>query len=237
MTGGTPLDVSVVVPTYNGQHGLAALCRRVAATLNAGGWRWELLLVDDASPDDTALQMPLLQRAHPQLRYLRQAVNVGQHRATVLGLAAAEGLVVVTMDDDLQQAPESIPLLLAALKPGVQVAVGRFERPAHAAWRRLGSRLLALTLQRARQGEPVPLAITSFKAFRRDAARHVVAQVPDGPFYLAKVMLACLPRDSLVNVSVPHHARLHGRSNYGPLRLLRLAWQALRGRVRRGRVV
>ena len=224
-------DVTVVVPTYNGQSSLRELTLRVAQTLDRMGLHWELLLIDDASPDETQLLGPRLQEAQWRVRYLRLPANVGQHRATVMGLQLATGRVVVTMDDDLQQPPESIPRLLAALKPGVQVAIGRFDRSAHTAWRRAASEALAWMLHRQRG--PEALAITSFKAFRQEAAARVVAQVPEGSFYLARVIQAALPRASLVNVSVPHHRRVHGHSNYGPGGLLRMAWRALRGKVAR----
>lgn len=231
---GTP-DVSVVVPTYNGQASLRELTNRVAQTLDRVGLSWELLLIDDASPDDTHLLVPQLQQAHWQLRYLHLTQNVGQHRATVIGLQMAKGRVVVTMDDDLQHPPESIPKLLAGLKPGVQVVIGRFDRSAHAFWRRTASSFLAWTL--FHRANAPPLAITSFKVFRQEAAAQVVAQVPEGSFYLARVIQNCLPPTSLVNVSVPHHRRVHGQSNYGPGRLLHMAWGALCGKVARRRRV
>lgn len=226
-------DISVVVPTYNGQASLRELTHRVAQTLERMGLNWELLLIDDASPDDTPLLGPQLQQAHGQVRYVRLTQNVGQHRATVIGLQMAKGRVVVTMDDDLQQPPEAIPKLLAGLKPGVQVVIGRFDRSAHAFWRRLASSLLAWTL--FRRADAPPLAITSFKVFRQEAAAQVVAQVPQGSFYLARVIQNCLPPTSLVNVSVPHHRRVHGHSNYGPRRLLLMAWGALCSKVARRR--
>ena len=222
-------DVSVVVPTYNGHDSLRELTLRVAQTLDRMGLQWELLLVDDASPDNTLVLGPQLQEAHRQVRYVRLAHNVGQHRATVMGLELATGGVVVTMDDDLQQPPESIPRLLAALRPGVEVAIGRFDKSAHASWRRFASAAMALALHR--QGATPALAITSFKAFTQGAAARVVAQVPEGHFYLARVIQATLPRAALVNVNVPHHRRVHGQSNYGLGRLLRMGWRALRGAV------
>jgi polyisoprenyl-phosphate glycosyltransferase len=217
--------LSVIVPTYQGAASLAELCRRLAAVLEARAEPWELLLIDDASPDHTAEVAVRLAAAEPRLRYQRLDANVGQHRATVIGLAAAQGAILVTMDDDLQQAPESIPLLLAALRPGVQVAMGRFVESAHPSWRRAGTWLVTRALRKP--AGATPLQITSFKAFRREAAEQLLRSVPEGPFYLARVMLSTLPAGSVVNVDVPHHARRHGRSNYGPLGLLRLAWRAL----------
>lgn len=224
---GVPCDLSVVIPTYQGAASLPELCARLAATLDALDLTWEVLLIDDASPDQTPDVAREVVARHPRIRYTRLARNAGQHAATITGLRSAVGTLLVTMDDDLQQAPESIPLLLAALEAGAQVAIARFPQPAHAAWRRLGSRLVhAMT---RRQGAGRPLAITSFKAYRRAAAERLVAAVPgSGPFYIGAVLQSVVRREDIVNVDVPHHSRRHGRSGYGPLALVRMAIAAVR---------
>lgn len=220
-------DLSVVIPTYQGAASLPELCARLEATLDALDLAWEVLLIDDASPDRTPEVAPELVAKHPRMRYIRLSRNVGQHAATITGLRSAVGSLLVTMDDDLQQAPESIPLLLSALEAGAQVAIARFPQPAHAAWRRIGSRLVhAMT---RRRGAGRPLAITSFKAFSSTAAARLVAAVPgSGPFYIGAVLQSVIPRGDIVNVDVPHHSRRHGRSGYGPLALVRMAIAAVR---------
>lgn len=224
-------DLSIVVPTYGGAASLGELCARIERVAMALARDWEVLVVDDASPDDTPGLMRELQARQKRIRYLRLARNGGQHAATVAGLRLARGATVITMDDDLQQAPESIPLLLGALRPEVQVAIARFPRPAQSAWRRWGSRALN-ALIRPRGGE-APLAITSFKAFRATAAARLVQAVPaTGPFYLGTILQSVIPRAELINVDVPHHPRPHGRSTYGVLSLLRLGLRAVRSRPR-----
>lgn len=224
---GVSCELSVVIPTFQGAASLPELCARLAATLDALELAWEVLLIDDASPDRTPEVVRELRATYPRLRYRRLASNGGQHAATIIGLRSAAGARVVTMDDDLQQAPESIPLLLSALEAGAQVAIARFPQPAHAAWRRIGSRLVRAMTQRRRGGQP--LVITSFKAFRRGAAARLVAAVPgSGPFYIGAVLQSVIPREDIVNVDVPHHGRRHGRSGYGPLALVRMAIAAVR---------
>lgn len=217
----TPCELSIVVPTYGGAQSLPLLWERLARTLDGLGLSWEVVLVDDASPDGTAEVIRSLQAADVRLRCLRLAVNRGQHRATVSGMRAALGSRVVTIDDDLQQAPESIPALLAALDAGAQVAVARFVRSEHPLWRRAGS-ALAQRLLRARRGRP-EVVITSFKAFTRPAIDRLLPAIPEGHFYLGAIMLATIEAKSIVNVDLPHFARQHGRSGYSALRLVRLA--------------
>lgn len=222
-------DVSVVVPTYGGAAGLAQLHVRISQALGLLGITWELVLVDDASPDDTPVVARQITQADPRVRYMRLPRNQGQHRATVIGMAHARGRSVVTMDDDLQQAPESIPTLLAALRDDTDVVIARFSVSAHPGWRRAGSWLVNAFMTTSRRTQP--LGITSFKAFRAEAGQKVLAAVPrEGSFYLARVLLQVVPRSRIVNVDVPHYARSHGRSGYRPRDLLGLAWRALRSR-------
>lgn len=219
--------LSVVVPTFCGERALPELHTRLSAVLDASVSDWELILVDDASGDDTAAVAHSLAASDARVRVLALHSNVGQHAATAIGLRHARGEVLVTMDDDLQQPPESIPALLAALRPGVDVVIARFPRPAHAWWRRLASAAVRRRMPDGARADA--LAITSFKAFRRDAAQRVLAALPrEGRFYLATVLLATIPRSAIVNVDVRHHPRRHGRSGYGALALLHTAWLALR---------
>ncbi len=228
-------DLSVVVPTFRGAPSLPELCARLAQTLDTTRLRWEIVIVDDASPDPTRQVVQALALHEPRIRYVRHVHNQGQHPTTVTGLRMARGEVLVTLDDDLQQPPEAIPRLLAALDLGATVAIGRFVRSRHPAWRRLGSWVLRHCLPRARGASPI--AITSFKALRRSAAEDLLAALPDGaPYYLGAVLLSTTPRDRIVNVDVPHHARRHGRSGYRLGSLLKLASHALQSGTRSARV-
>lgn len=221
------MRLSVVVPTFRGGRALPELHARLCAVLDVGDTDWELILVDDASGDDTAAVAHSLAASDARVRVLVQARNSGQHAATAVGLRLARGEVLVTMDDDLQQPPESIPALLAALRPGVDVVIARFPQPAHAWWRRLASAAVRRRMPDGARADA--LAITSFKAFRRNAAERVLAALPrEGRFYLGAVLLATIPRSAIANVDVPHHPRRHGQSGYGALALLHMAWLARR---------
>lgn len=226
-------DLSVVVPSYRGAESLPELLSRLGQVLQALRLDFEVIVVDDASPDGTADVAGRLLQQHRWLRYERQPVNGGQHAATVRGLQLARGTTLVTMDDDLQQAPESIPLLLAGLMPGVDVVIARFARPAHPWLRRLASGVYRLLPQGGRARR---VSITSFKAMRRPAVQRLLAVVPQGqPFTLGMLLLATTALERVVNVDVAHHPRRHGRSGYGWRSLFELARRSLATRARLAR--
>src|SRR5688572_33480934 len=103
--------VSVVIPTYNSAPSLELLLDRLAAVLSRRGVEFEIVMVNDASPDDTLPVLERLALGRPYLRVIDLQINHGQARATMCGLAHTSGDLVATMDDDLQQPPEQLDTL------------------------------------------------------------------------------------------------------------------------------
>src|SRR5947208_8027998 len=104
-------ELSVVVPVYGNAATLDQLYRRVSSA--AAGWDLQLILVDDASPDDSRRVISELAARDPAVEPLSLARNVGQHAAVLEGMRHAQGRWTVVMDADLQDPPEAIPVLIA----------------------------------------------------------------------------------------------------------------------------
>ena len=117
----TPTFASVVVPTYNEAGSLPILIDRLAAALR--GHEWELVVVDDGSPDGTADVAEKIGATQP-VRVVRRAGKLGLASAVVAGFAAARGDTFVVMDADLSHPPEVVPQLLGALADGADMAIG-----------------------------------------------------------------------------------------------------------------
>ena len=132
-------EVSVVVPVYGCAGCLVALHDRVAAVLGAADW--ELVLVDDCSPDAAWSILEELSENDGRVRAIRLSRNFGQHAAITAGLAEARGDWVVVMDCDLQDPPEEIPRLLAAAGEGYDVVLTKRDFRRQQSWyRRLAGR-------------------------------------------------------------------------------------------------
>src|SRR5262249_22203173 len=136
------LDVSVVVPVYRSAETLPALVERLAKVFGQRGERFEIILVDDGSPDDSWAVMRELLGPYPGRLVLIQLMrNYGQHNALMCGFRRARGRVVVTMDADLQHPPEEVPRLLDELRTkDLDLVYGGYDRRKHTAFRRLASR-------------------------------------------------------------------------------------------------
>jgi len=113
--------LSVVVPTYNEAGSVPKLAERLHAALD--GRDWELVIVDDGSPDGTADIAAALAPRIPT-NVVRRAGKGGLASAVIAGFAAARGDILVVMDADLSHPPELVPALLSAIEDGADLAVG-----------------------------------------------------------------------------------------------------------------
>src|SRR5881392_4146171 len=159
-------DVSVVVTLYNEADSLEELYRRAVAALEPGPRTFELIFVDDGSTDGTFAALERLRAGDERVRAVRFKRNFGQHPAMHAGLARARAGILVTMDGDLQNAPEDIPRLVDAVEAGYDVASGRREAR-HDSWgRTLPSRMINGMLRRF-TGVEIDDFGCAFNAYRR----------------------------------------------------------------------
>jgi undecaprenyl-phosphate 4-deoxy-4-formamido-L-arabinose transferase len=217
-------DVSVVVTLYNEAGSVDALYRRTVATLEPGPRTFELIFVDDGSTDGTFAALERLHCADPRVRAVRFKRNFGQHPAMHAGLSRARGDVVVTMDGDLQNAPEDIPRLVEAVDAGNDVASGRRRARRDPLGRAFPSRLINGMLRRF-TGVAISDFGCAFNAYRRAAVEPMLGSIGKQKFTKALVLSAGA---SVVEVDVAHAPR-QGPSRYTPLRLTRLALHVLAG--------
>jgi len=217
-------EISVVVTLYDEAGSLDELYRRTVSTLDGLGRPYELIFVDDGSTDGTFAVLERIHAEDGRLRVVRFRRNFGQHPAMHAGLVRARGDVLVTMDGDLQNAPEDIPKLVAAVDGGADVASGRRIARRDPWGRTLPSQLINGMLRRF-TGVAVSDFGCSFNAYRRDAITPMLGAIGKQKFTKALVLSGGA---SVVEVDVQHAAR-HGSSRYSPLRLTRLALHVLAG--------
>lgn len=214
-----PLDLSLVIPVYRSARTLKELLERTHAAVAPLVARYEVVLVDDGSPDDS---WKTLQSLEPRLLENVVAVqlmrNFGQHNALMCGFKHARGDVVITMDDDLQNPPEEIPILYRALVASdADLVYGRYVTKNHAKIRNLGSWVVNAFYRRVFR---VGVTITSFRAMRGA----LVAAIRDYDLnYTFIDGLAAWNTTRITAVDVRHEPRREGRSGYTPWRLMLLA--------------
>src|SRR3974390_2170807 len=128
MNAGLSPDISVVIPVYNEEEGLPFLFERLYPALDALGRSYEVVFVDDGSRDRSVAQLREQFERRPDVtRVVILARNAGQHRAILAAFAHARGTYVITLDADLQNPPEEIAAIVAAMDAGADY-VGTIRR-------------------------------------------------------------------------------------------------------------
>jgi len=217
--------LSVVVPVFRNADSLAELAARLDRALASRAY--ELLLVDDASPDGARAEIERLAMEDSRIGAVVLTTNVGQNAAIVAGLTRACGDSVAVMDGDLQDPPEALPVLLEALGEGADVVFaarrGRYETRA----RLLSGRAFKWALWLLTRGK-VPKRAGLFLVMRRAVAERVVASAPGDPY-----VVVIVARAARAVATVPVDRGPAGDSSYTTAMRWRIARRALAAAVRR----
>lgn len=217
-------ELSVVIPVYNSEATLPALIAELAPELARIARGFEIILVNDGSRDGSWTIVERLEREHAFVRGIDLMRNYGQHNALLAGIRAARYDVIVTMDDDLQHPPKEIARLLQKLDEGFDVVYGAPSTEQHGFLRNLASRITKFVLSRGMGA--VARQVSAFRAFRtplRDAFAD-----NRGSFVSIDVLLTW-GTSRFSAVTVEHHARRAGQSNYTVGKLITHALNMLTG--------
>jgi glycosyltransferase involved in cell wall biosynthesis len=205
--------ISIVAPVYNESATLRELVRRLATACAPleRRYRFEFILVDDGSVDDTLELARSLAAVEPRLRIIELRRNFGQSAALQAGLSCAEGAFVISMDSDLQHFPEDIPLFVEQAENGFDLVCGwRHERKENVV-RRWPSRVANLIIRRV-SGLPIHDFGTTFRLYRADLVRHIKLIGEEHRFVPA---LAQMVGARVTEVRIQNADRKAGASNYG----------------------
>lgn len=213
----TPPTLSIVTPVHGCAGCLEDLVERCLRALD--GERIEILLVDDASPDDAWARIEELAARHPQVRGLRLSRNFGQHPAIYAGLEHARGTYVAVMDCDLQDLPEELPGLLARARAGADIVHALRNDRQDGFGKRLSSwcfyRLLGWL-----SDSPQDHRVANFGVYSRRVVELLLRMPESERCFPLMVRWTGLPS---ATVPVRHAARASGRSSYSLRKSMQLA--------------
>jgi polyisoprenyl-phosphate glycosyltransferase len=218
---GTP-ELSIVVPSYRSADCLEALAAAVESSLRSILLTYELIIVNDGSPDGTWLVIERLCRTDPHVVGVDLRRNFGQDNAILTGLRMARGRYLAVMDDDLQHDPADLPALLGRLEspdengvpPDVVYADFRVKR--QALWKNLGSWFNGKFAEYVLD-KPRGVYLSPYKVLRREVAELICRYEGPEP-YVDGLLYQVTSR--FARLTVEHHPRYAGRGNYDLLRSL-----------------
>ncbi|MEP7290971.1 MAG: glycosyltransferase [Chloroflexota bacterium] len=218
-------SLSIVIPVYRSAAGLPVLIDELARVLPSLAAHYEIILIDDGSPDHSWDVIQTLARDHAQVRGFTLMRNYGQHNALLCGIRQARCDVIVTMDDDLQHPPGEIHKLLDKLDEGYDVVYGTPRHQQHGILRDLASQVTKLVLQNS-MGVETARHVSAFRAVRTKT-RDAFASYSSA--YVSIDVLLTWGTTRFAAVEVQHDQRRYGTSNYTLTKLIRHALNMITG--------
>ena len=212
-------SLSLIIPVYNSEQTIGALMDELASLLAPHFKSLEAVLVNDGSTDGSHHEILAAQKRHPGIiKYISLSRNFGEHNAVMCALNYAKGDCIAILDDDFQNPPSEIMLLVKTLREGYDVVYSYYSGKQHSWLRNLESKindLFATWLLK----KPAGLYLSSFKVLNRFLAQAVIEY--QGPYpYLDGIILRSTSK--IGRCLCQHSKREKGKSNYTFTRLLRL---------------
>lgn len=219
------VELSIVVPVFNEEPILRELHARLSRVCKNLGKTYELVFIDDGSRDGSLATLQQLKSGDTTVRIIQFTRNFGQQAAVLAGFRLSRGEIVVQLDSDLQHPPEEIPKLLNAMGQDIDLVTTTPKKRNDNLLRVLGSSCL-LWIGQSILGKHCRLNLSSFRAMRRSVIEKIDA-CSDRSRYMA-VLVSWMGVPS-VEVEVEHFNRSQGKTKYGFLTLIELAWDLISG--------
>lgn len=211
--------ISFVIPCYRSAQSIGSVVEEIEAAMKElHAYRHEIILVNDASPDDTFDVIRTLCGAHRHICGVNLARNFGQHAALMAGFTYVRGDIVICLDDDGQTPAKEAGKLLAGIEAGSDVVYAKYVHKQHSGFRNFGSKINEL-MTRVMLGKPKELYISSYFAAKRFVIEEMLRYQNPYPYVIGLVLRTT---KKITNVEVTHRERQIGTSGYTMGKLLGL---------------
>ena len=210
--------VSFVIPCYRSAKTIGGVVNEIENTMAQLAYEYEILLVNDSSPDDTFAVISALAEADGHITAVDLAKNFGQHAALMCGIRHSSGDILVCLDDDGQTPADEVGKLLEKIEAGYDVVYASYDHKQHSGFRNFGSRVNAWMTE-IMLGKPKELSLTSYFAAKRFIADEMLRYENCFPYVMGLVLRST---KNICNVPVNHRSREQGQSGYTLGKLLAL---------------
>ena len=211
--------ISFVIPCYRSGETLPGVVKEIRDTMGKlNGYAYEIVLVNDCSPDDTFEVIKKLCGENNNITGISLAKNFGQHGALMAGFHYAKGDITICLDDDGQTPAEEAGKLIEAIEKGAAVVYARYVHKHHSGFRNFGSHVNEV-MTRIMLGKPKDLYVSSYFAARRFVVEEIIRYEHAYPYVIGLVLRTT---KNIVNVEVKHRDRWAGTSGYNLRKLFGL---------------
>lgn len=204
------IDLSIVVPVYQSETCLEALIAAIAEALDPTGRDYEVLLVNDGSPDNSWAVIEELCRNNSNVVGVDLRRNFGQDNALITGMRLARGKYVAIMDDDLQHHPRDLPALLNKIEEGADAIYARFPDKKQKLWKNFGSWFNGRVAEWV-ISKPKDIYLSPYKIIRSEVVKMICGYEGPDP-YIDGLLFQITAR--VDQIPVEHHPRYAGASTY-----------------------
>lgn len=214
------MDFSIIIPVYNSIESLPVLMNEIQTYFMDTSHQYEVIFVNDASVQETSYVLDALKKENPQVavKLVDLHRNVGQQKALILGLAEANGIYALTMDDDLQHDIRALGTMLDCAKQGVDLVFGVYTEYGEKKTRAFGSKLIGLFFK-MRFSNLNGCRVSSYRLIHCSVYKRVAKT--QKPFVYLSAEL--LPYSKKVgNVNVNRRQRPYGKSGYSLIKCIRI---------------
>ncbi|MBE6447411.1 MAG: glycosyltransferase [Alphaproteobacteria bacterium] len=219
-------QISIVIPVFNEEENIKTLSSRLLNTMDADKRSYEVVFVDDGSSDKTPQMLrDLFKKRSDVIRVISFNGNYGQYVAILAGFEHVRGDVIVTLDADLQNLPEEIPLLLDKIDEGYDL-VGGYRKKRHDNWFRTYASRVVNSIRAKTTGIQMRDHGCMLRAYKRYIIDQVVKTRETSTFITA---LAQKFAGKSLDFPVTHEERRAGDSKYNLYKLMRITFDLMTG--------
>lgn len=208
------IDLSIVIPVYNESENISLLRDQIGLSLKKTLLRYEVVWVDDASTDDTVHKIRMLKNQDVIVKHSR---TKGQSSAIMSGFKSSKGSLIATLDGDLQNDPDDLPMMLALIQQGFDVVCG-VRKDRKDTFLRKALSVVANKIARIVTGVTISDLGCTLRVFRREALEEITLM---GEMHRVLGIYLYLANWKIAEVDVNHRKRLFGESKYGYNRILK----------------
>ncbi|MCR5657640.1 MAG: glycosyltransferase family 2 protein [Butyrivibrio sp.] len=203
--------VSFVIPCYRSEKTIEDVILEIEGAMDMLPlYGYEIILVNDCSPDNTWDKICELAKSHDEIRGFSLARNFGQHAALMAGLNKSKGDIIVCLDDDGQTPADEVGKLLYQIEAGADVVYARYSHKKHNLFRNFGTAMNEW-MAHVMLGKPKDLFVSSYFAARRYVVDEMIKYKSSYPYVIGLVLRTTR---KIVNVDVTHRSRTVGSSGY-----------------------
>ncbi len=215
--------ISIVSPVYKAENLVETLVLEIKKVLNTLQVSYEIILVDDRSPDNSWEVMTQLSSKFPEVKSIRLSKNFGQHPAIMAGLSKAKGNWVVVMDCDLQDQPKEIAALYEKTKEGFDIVLASRKERKDGFFKKLSSKLFAKLYGYLTETK-YDYEVANFGIYHKKVITSILSisdYIKYFPLFVSFVGF------NTTAITVEHSKRPDGKSSYSFSKLLSLAFNSI----------